>query len=85
MAAVDISKDALAAGAKRCPGLKLAVASVFRLPVRGGFLRYVAFRFRSVAADEFRRVLKDGGVMIRVVPLERHLTGLKEAVYDKSL
>ena len=38
--------------------------------------------FSPLAAEEFARVLKKGGLLLRVVPLEEHLFELKEAVYD---
>ena len=34
-------------------------------------------------AAEFARVLRTNGVLLRVIPLERHLWGLKQAVYDR--
>ena len=33
-------------------------------------------------AEEFLRVLKPGGYLLRVVPMEKHLIELKAAVYD---
>ena len=39
--------------------------------------------FSPEADDEFYRVLKTGGYLIRVIPLENHLLGLKTAIYDK--
>ena len=38
--------------------------------------------FSPLANDEFLRVLKPGGHLIRVIPLEEHLWQLKSAVYD---
>lgn len=83
MLAVDISKDALAAGAKRNQDVEYAVASVFRLPVRDASCDLVLSIFAPFCGEEFARVLKDDGVLIRVVPLEKHLLRLKEAVYDR--
>lgn len=80
--AVDISKDALAAGAKRCRFLKLAVASVFRLPMKESSCDILTSVFAPCCGEEFARVLKKGGILIRVVPLERHLWSLKNVVYD---
>ena len=34
-------------------------------------------------AEEFLLVLKPGGYLLRVVPMERHLFELKAAVYDR--
>lgn len=80
---VDISKDALALGAKRCPGLSLAVASVSKLPAAGSSCDIVLNLFAPFHAQEFSRILKDSGVLVRAVVLEDHLWELKAAVYEK--
>jgi 23S rRNA (guanine745-N1)-methyltransferase len=80
--AADISKDALAAGAKRDRRLELAVASVFHLPVGDLSCDIVLSVFAPFCAEEFTRVLRKDGVIIRVIPLEKHLLSLKAAVYD---
>ena len=82
MFAVDISKDALAAGAKRNRDIELAVASAFRLPVQDASCDIIISLFAPFDSAEFGRVLTDGGVVIRAIPLEKHLLGLKAAVYD---
>jgi 23S rRNA (guanine745-N1)-methyltransferase len=83
MFAVDISKDALAAGAKRNRDIELAVASAFHLPVQDNSCDMVLSVFAPFSADEFERVLKKDGIVIKVFPLEKHLWGLKKIVYDK--
>jgi Methylase involved in ubiquinone/menaquinone biosynthesis len=82
MLAIDISKDALAVGAKRNKEIKLAVASVSHLPVMESSCDMVLSFFAPNSREEFNRVLKNGGVLVRVIPLEKHLLSLKEAVYD---
>lgn len=80
---VDISKDALEFAAKRKSGVKTAVASLFELPFADSSLDMVLNVFSPEAFEEFRRVLKNGGYLIRVIPLEKHLLGLKAAIYDE--
>lgn len=80
---IDISKDALHMAASRSKELKLAVASAFSLPVADGAVDTVISVFAPTAEAEFARVLKTGGVLIRVIPNERHLFGLKAAIYEK--
>ncbi len=81
--AVDISKDALEYLSKRKLDVKTAVAGVFSLPVADESCDGVLNIFSPEADDEFRRVLKKGGIMLRIIPDEMHLFSLKEYVYDK--
>ena len=83
MSGVDISKEALAAGAKRCRDIELCAASVFDLPVRDSYCDMLLCFFAPFSAQEYLRVLDTGGVLIRAFPLERHLWSLKCALYDK--
>lgn len=82
-AGIDISKEALIAGSKRCSELLLAVAGVSRLPVEDSYIDLVLNFFAPVNGNEFSRVLREKGLLLRAVVLKRHLFGLKEAVYDK--
>ena len=83
MIGIDISKAALIAGAKRSRDLTLCVASASRLPVKSQCADLVLNIFSPWEPEEFRRVLKTGGRLIRAVPMERHLWSLKRAVYDR--
>lgn len=84
IAGVDISKDALRQGAKR--GMKqLAVASTAKLPVASESCQAVLNIFSPPELAEFHRVLSPDGVLIRALPMENHLLGLKQAVYDNAL
>ncbi|MBQ2823996.1 MAG: methyltransferase domain-containing protein [Oscillospiraceae bacterium] len=83
----DISKTAVDAAAKRsrAEGVKnllFSVSSVFRLPVKNGSCDMLTTLFAPYCGEEFLRVLKDGGIMVMVIPSERHLIQLKQAVYD---
>ena len=84
----DISKTAVDAAAKRsrAEGVKnllFSVSSVFRLPVKSGSCDMLTTLFAPYCGEEFLRVLKDSGIMVMVIPSERHLIQLKQAVYDK--
>ncbi|MBQ2604936.1 MAG: methyltransferase domain-containing protein [Clostridia bacterium] len=78
----DISKEALIFGAKRTKDIHLAAASSSNLPVGNNSFNFLLSIFAPVFPDEFSRVLKSGGILIRAVPLENHLLGLKRAIYD---
>ena len=80
---IDISKTAVIAAAKRDAALSLAVAGVNRLPVADGSIDLLMNVFAPNDDAEFLRVLRPGGVLLKAVPREKHLLGLKAAVYDK--
>lgn len=79
---VDISKLAVNKAAKRCKRLTLAVASVFHLPVRSESCDLFLNLFAPFCLPEILRVLKPEGKLLLVIPGERHLWELKQAVYD---
>lgn len=79
IAAVDISKDALAVANLS----DSVVASVYDLPIKDKSVDMVLNIFSPFSGDEYRRVLTDNGVLIYVIPLENHLYGLKSLLYDK--
>lgn len=83
MLGVDISKDALEYLSKRKFEAKTAVAGVFSLPVADESCDGLLNIFSPEADGEFYRVLKTGGIMLRIIPDEMHLFSLKECVYDK--
>lgn len=80
---IDISKDALIAAAKRSKALSLAVASTASMPVQDKCADLVLNIFSPLFAEEFARVLKDVGYLVRVVPLEKHLWELKARIYEE--
>lgn len=80
---IDISKNAADYAARRTKSVKFAVASVFHLPVADESCDIVSTLFAPYCGEEFLRVLKNGGVMVMVIPSERHLWQLKCAVYDE--
>lgn len=82
MYGIDISKTAVEYAAKRRCGVTFAAASVFHLPVMPDSCDMLITMFAPYAGEEFRRVLRQGGTMIMVIPSEEHLWELKQAVYD---
>lgn len=79
---IDISKNAADYAARRTKKVKFAVGSVFHLPIGDGSCDIVTSLFAPYCGEEFLRVLKKGGVMIMVIPAERHLWQLKCEVYE---
>ena len=79
---VDISKTALQYAAKRSQDFTLCVASCAHLPVEDGSVDEVLNIFSPFVPEEFARVLKSGGYLLRAYPLREHLWELKELIYD---
>ncbi len=83
LSGIDISKSALKMAARRVPDGEFAVASVYRLPVSSDSISLLLDCFSPLAIDEYRRVLRPGGVFIYVVPAPRHLIELKNVLYER--
>ena len=82
VAGVDLSKPSLKYAAKRSDGCEFAVASVYHLPVAEESVDLLLNCFSPLALEEFRRVLKPGGVFLYVVPGPRHLWEMKKVLYE---
>ena len=79
---VDISRDALTAAAKRpFPG-EFAVASLYHIPLPDQWADLIVNIFAPDCIEEFSRILKPGGFIVKAIPREDHLLELKQAVYD---
>lgn len=79
---IDISKTAAEYAAKRCRNAFIAAASVFHIPAADSSCDMLVTLFAPYCGEEFRRVLRDMGIMIMAIPSELHLWELKQAVYD---
>lgn len=79
---IDISKFSLRWAAKRDRTIEFAVASAYHLPIPDRSVNFLINCFSPLALEQFRRVLKPGGIFLYVVPAPRHLWELKAAVYD---
>ena len=82
MEGIDISKDALTACAKRNAYVAAAVASISALPIKTQSVDMLLNLFAPFDTAEFARVLKKGGIWLKAIPLEKHLYGLKSAIYE---
>lgn len=82
--AFDISKCAVRAAAKQgADATAFAVAGSYAIPVPPKSIDALVDVFSPVAAQEFARVVKRGGVFVYAVPGPRHLFGLKEILYEQ--
>ena len=80
---IDISKDALKCASKSVKNSSFAVASAFSLPFAENSADCVLSVFAPSAYEEFYRVLKSDGKLIKAIPLEEHLWELKCALYKE--
>jgi 23S rRNA (guanine745-N1)-methyltransferase len=80
---IDISKDALKYASKSVKNSSFAVASAFSLPFAENSADCVLSVFAPSAYEEFYRVLKSDGKLIKAIPLEEHLWELKCALYKE--
>lgn len=78
---IDISKEAAKLSARQLPGVDVAVASAFRLPVQSQSVDVLLRIFSPGDTAEVARVLRPDGEFWRVVPGAGHLLELKQALY----
>ena len=83
LAGVDLSKPSVRQAARRCPAGEFAVATVYHLPVGEGAVELLVDCFSPLALEEFRRVLRPGGMFLYVTPAAGHLWELKQVLYEK--
>ena len=79
--AFDISKDALKATAgRKCA--TLFVAGAYKMPVLTSSVDAATLLFSPFCREELLRVLAPEGILLLAYPGERHLFGLKQAIYE---
>lgn len=83
IAGIDISKFALRRAAKQVSRGEFAVASVYHLPLAEESVDVITNVFSPLAAEEFLRVLRPGGIYCYVVPSALHLWEMKKVLYPK--
>jgi len=78
---VDISKHAVKIAAKENKNVECNVSSVFSLPYLDKSVDVITCIFSPYAMDEYKRVLKDDGILILASPKEDHLIELRSLLY----
>ena len=81
-AGLDLSKSAVKRAARRCEDAEIAVASVYHMPILDQTVDLLTDCFAPLAIDEFRRILKPGGLFPYVIPGRKHLWEMKEILYE---
>lgn len=80
---IDISKDAVRLAAGRSKEICFIVASLFKIPLMSETSDFILNAFAPANDSEFRRVLKEGGSLVTVIPGKRHLYELKSVLYER--
>ena len=78
--ALDIIKDAILASCGRKAPVNWMVADLTNIPVKTGVVDVLLNILTGANYGEFERVLKDDGVMIKVVPGGDYLKEIREAI-----
>ena len=83
--AFDISKDSVQIAAKSEPNwaVNWFVGDLARLPIKDASMDILLDIFSPANYGEFRRVLSQNGILIKVVPTENHLREIRKIVQDQ--
>lgn len=80
--AYDISKSAVKLASALDKNSNYFVASAFHIPLRDGCAGAVTKIFAPDSPKEFARILREDGILIEVIPAEKHLLEIKQRLYD---
>ena len=82
--AFDISKDSVQIAANSEPNwaVNWFVGDLARLPIKDASMDILLDIFSPANYGEFRRVLSQNGILIKVVPTENHLKEIRQMVQD---
>ena len=83
--AFDISKDSIQIATKSEPNwaVNWFVGDLARLPIKDASMDILLDIFSPANYGEFRRVLSQNGILIKVVPTENHLKEIRQMVQDQ--
>ena len=83
--AFDISKDSVQIAAKSEPNwaVNWFVGDLARLPIKDASMDILLDIFSPANYGEFRRVLSQNGILIKVIPTENHLKEIRQMVQDQ--
>ena len=83
--AFDISKDSVQIAAKSEPNwaVNWFVGDLAHLPIKDASMDILLDIFSPANYGEFRRVLSEDGILIKVIPTEKHLKEIRQLVQDQ--
>ena len=77
--ALDLAKDGVIMAAKACPGLKCVVGDLSALPIAADGVDVILNVLSPANYQEFARVLKPGGLLLKVIPGADYLRQVRRA------
>ena len=80
---MDISKEAVRFAAGQYKNATWLCATASHIPVKSHSADLLTSLFAITVPEEFRRVLKRGGLYFQVLAAQDHLLGLKGIIYDQ--
>ncbi len=75
---LDIAKDAIRVAARGGGPVRWLVADLANIPLSDSTVDAILNVFTPANYDEFERVLKPGGMLVKVIPAPRHMHELRE-------
>lgn len=82
MIGFDLSKFAVHEASKKDKKTTYAISSIFDMPIGDKSVDLLLNIFAPTPVDEFKRILRGNGHLIKVGPAPEHLMELKEVLYD---
>lgn len=81
---IDLAKEGIVAAAKAHPGKIWSVADLASCPFQDGQFDVILNILSPANYAEFARLLKRGGLFIKVIPESHYLEELREVFYDEE-
>lgn len=81
---IDLAKEGIAAASKAYPGIIWSVADLAAMPFADDSIDAIVNILSPANYMEFNRLLKPGGIIVKVVPESGYLQELRGAFYDGS-
>ncbi|WHT49041.1 methyltransferase domain-containing protein [Sporosarcina thermotolerans] len=78
---IDLAKEGISAASKAYPGIIWSVADLAAMPFQDFQIDVILNVLSPANYAEFNRILKRGGIVVKVVPESGYLQELREAFY----
>ncbi len=82
---IDISKEAVKCASATSKKASWIVGTNYHLPFKSDSFDCIFSVFSPVLASECSRVLKKGGIFLRILPATRHLIEIRDIIYPETI